>query len=105
MSEQAEEILAEEAEDERSGPSPQELRQWRAAARQLVRQFPDPALRSAALPVGEVDDEVRRLLERMTDIMMTSHGVGLAAPQIGVLRRGAGCRGGGGEGGRAPGRP
>jgi len=36
---------------------------------------------------GEVDDDVRRLLERMTDVMMTSHGVGLAAPQIGVLRR------------------
>ena len=40
-----------------------------------------------ATPVGEVDDDVRRLLERMTDVMMTSHGVGLAAPQIGVLRR------------------
>jgi peptide deformylase len=87
MSEQAEDVLTEEVEEERDGPSPQELRQWRAAARQLVRQFPDPALRSPALPVGEVDDEVRRLLERMTDIMMTSHGVGLAAPQIGVLRR------------------
>ena len=88
MSEQAPDVEYEEEEaPERTGPSPEELRAWRAAARRLVRQFPDPALRSPASPVGEVDDDVRRLLERMTDVMMTSHGVGLAAPQLGVLRR------------------
>jgi peptide deformylase len=59
----------------------------RLTALRLVRQYPDPALRSPARAVGEVDDEVRRLIERMSDIMVRSHGVGLAAPQIGVLRR------------------
>jgi peptide deformylase len=58
-----------------------------AMAMRLVRQFPDPALRSPAAHVGEVDAEVRQLAERMTDIMLRSHGVGLAATQIGVMRR------------------
>jgi peptide deformylase len=52
-----------------------------------VRQFPDPVLKNPASDVAEVDDEVRRLIDRMTDVMSTAHGVGLAAPQIGVSRR------------------
>jgi peptide deformylase len=91
LSEQAEDVEYEEEAleeaPERKGPSPEELRAWRAAAKRLVRQFPDPALRTAAAPVRHVDEDVQRLLERMADVMMTSHGVGLAAPQIGVLRR------------------
>jgi peptide deformylase len=85
MSEQAEQIEA--AGQTQVGPNPEERRAWRAAAMRLVRQFPDPVLRAAASPVGEVDDEVRGLVKRMTDVMSTAHGVGLAAPQIGVLRR------------------
>jgi peptide deformylase len=34
-----------------------------------------------------VDDEVQRLAERMLDVMERAHGVGLAAPQLGILRR------------------
>ena len=34
-----------------------------------------------------MDDDVRGLVERMADVMRRSHGVGLAAPQIGVLQR------------------
>jgi peptide deformylase len=52
-----------------------------------VRQYPDPALRNAATVVSEVDDEVQRLAERMLDVMERAHGVGLAAPQLGILRR------------------
>ena len=37
--------------------------------------------------VAEVDDEVQRLAERMLDVMERAHGVGLAAPQLGILRR------------------
>ena len=85
MSEQAENVETEE--EPQAGPTPEERRAWRAVALQLVRQFPDPVLRTAASPVGEVDDEVRRLVRRMTDVMSSAHGVGLAAPQIGVLRR------------------
>jgi peptide deformylase len=84
MSEQAEELEQEEIEP---GPSPEERREWRATALRLVRQYPDPALRNAASPVAEVDDEVRRLAARMVDVMDRAHGVGLAAPQLGVLRR------------------
>jgi peptide deformylase len=34
-----------------------------------------------------VDDDVQRLAERMVDVMDRAHGVGLAAPQLGILRR------------------
>jgi peptide deformylase len=84
MSEQAEELEQEQADP---GPSPEERREWRATALRLVRQYPDPALRNAASPVAEVDEEVRRLAARMVDVMDRAHGVGLAAPQLGVLRR------------------
>jgi peptide deformylase len=84
MSEQAEELEQEQTDP---GPSPEERREWRATALRLVRQYPDPALRNAASPVAQVDDEVRRLAARMVDVMERAHGVGLAAPQLGVLRR------------------
>jgi peptide deformylase len=84
MSEQAEELEQEQADP---GPSPEERREWRATALRLVRQYPDPALRNAASPVADVDEEVRRLAARMVDVMDRAHGVGLAAPQLGVLRR------------------
>jgi peptide deformylase len=75
-----------EAEDE-GRPTSEERRAWRVAALRLVRQYPDPALRNAATAVAEVDDEVQRLAERMLDVMERAHGVGLAAPQLGILRR------------------
>jgi peptide deformylase len=90
MSEQQAENLEQpvegEAEDE-GRPTPEERRAWRVAALRLVRQYPDPALRNAATAVAEVDDEVQELAERMLDVMERAHGVGLAAPQLGILRR------------------
>jgi peptide deformylase len=65
----------------------EERRAHHATAMVLVRQYPDPALRTPAGVVGEVDDSVRHLAERMSEVMERSHGVGLAAPQIGVMRR------------------
>jgi peptide deformylase len=67
--------------------SDEERRAHHAAAMMLVRQYPDPVLRVPADAVEEVNGDVRRLVERMTDVMRQSHGVGLAAPQLGVLRR------------------
>jgi peptide deformylase len=90
MSEQQAEHLDEPVEDEAEDegrPSPEERREWRVAALRLVRQYPDPALRNAATAVADVDDEVQRLAERMVDVMERAHGVGLAAPQLGILRR------------------
>jgi peptide deformylase len=59
----------------------------RSMALAQIRQYPDPALRLKAREVAEVDEDVRRLAERMIDLMRDAHGVGLAATQVGVLRR------------------
>ena len=55
-----------------------------------VRPFvpwPDPRLRTAAAPVGAVTDAVRALWDDMVDTMEAMPGLGLAAPQIGVMLR------------------
>jgi peptide deformylase len=59
----------------------------RRAALSLVRQYPDPVLRMKANEVGDFDESVTGLVERMTLLMDEARGVGLAAPQVGVLRR------------------
>src|ERR671934_208348 len=69
----------------------EELDAEREARRQLalaqIRQYPDPVLRMEARPVEEFDDDLRRLVTRMSDLMKDANGVGLAATQVGVLRR------------------
>lgn len=52
-----------------------------------VRQYPDPVLRMKARPVTEFDAALATLVERMVHIMQAARGVGLAAPQVGVLQR------------------
>jgi peptide deformylase len=52
-----------------------------------IRQYPDAALRLQARPVAEFDDDLRRLVERMTQLMHEARGVGLAATQVGTLKR------------------
>jgi peptide deformylase len=52
-----------------------------------IRQYGDVALRMHANEVEDYDDDLRRLVERMTALMHDAQGVGLAATQIGVLRR------------------
>jgi peptide deformylase len=79
--------LTPEEEAARERARERERREHHAMAMRLVRQYPDPALRVAATAISEVDEDVRSLVERMADIMRRSHGVGLAAPQIGVLQR------------------
>ena len=49
--------------------------------------WPDPVLKKVSRPVERVDDAVRRLLDDMSETMYAADGVGLAAPQIGELRR------------------
>ena len=69
----------------------EELDPEREARRQLalaqIRQYPDPVLRMEARPVEQFDDDLRRLVARMKDLMQEANGVGLAATQVGVLRR------------------
>jgi peptide deformylase len=64
-----------------------ELEARRMLALARIRQYGDPVLRMRAREVEEVDDDVRRLAERMTALMHEAQGVGLAATQVGVLRR------------------
>jgi len=54
-----------------------------------IRQYPDVALRLAAkeLTDDDFDDDLRRLVERMERLMHEAQGIGLAATQVGVLRR------------------
>lgn len=52
-----------------------------------ILQDGSPILRKKCRPVKEVDDYVRRLLDDMLETMHHANGMGLAAPQVGVLRR------------------
>ena len=52
-----------------------------------IRQYPDVALKMTARPVELFDDELRDLVDRMKRLMRDAHGIGLAATQVGVLRR------------------
>jgi peptide deformylase len=61
------------------------------ALRQLalgqIRRYPDPVLRERAREVDEFSDDLRALVGRMGRVMEDAHGVGLAATQLGLLRR------------------
>ncbi|HMO06697.1 MAG TPA: peptide deformylase [Paracoccaceae bacterium] len=48
---------------------------------------PDPRLKKVCDPVVEITDEVRRLADEMLETMYDAPGIGLAAPQVGVMRR------------------
>ena len=52
-----------------------------------IRVDHDPVLRAQARVVKEVDEHVRRLLDDMLETMRQAKGIGLAATQIGLLRR------------------
>jgi len=63
----------------------QEVRRLIALSR--IRQYGDGVLRMKARAVESFDDDLQRLVERMTALMHEANGVGLAATQVGVLRR------------------
>lgn len=48
---------------------------------------PDPRLKMKAKPVAAVDARIRRLMDDMAETMYAAPGIGLAAPQVGVLER------------------
>ena len=64
-----------------------ELLERREAALAHVVKFGDPVLKSAASPISNFGPELRAEVERMIAIMRDGMGVGLAATQLGVLRR------------------
>src|SRR5207237_6713983 len=59
----------------------------RRVALAQIRQYPDAALKMEARHVEEFDDDLRRLVERMKQLMVDANGIGLAATQVGVLQR------------------
>ncbi len=65
----------------------EELERRRLAALGSIRQFGDPVLRTPAREVTEFDDELAAEVQWMAQIMVDARGVGLAAPQVGALRR------------------
>mgnify|MGYP002777672660 CR=1 FL=1 len=52
-----------------------------------IVSFPDKILLTRARPVPAITDEVRRVAERMLDLMDEAEGIGLAAPQVGLSWR------------------
>lgn len=52
-----------------------------------IRLNDDEILRKKARPVSEIDEKILTLLDDMRETMYAADGVGIAAPQVGVLRR------------------
>ena len=65
----------------------QELSRRQREARRDIRVIGDPVLREHAHEVTDFDRSLRKLAKRMIRTMHDAPGVGLAAPQIGVLQR------------------
>jgi len=52
-----------------------------------IHLYPDPVLRERSARVEEFDEDLARLAAEMTRLMLEDRGLGLAAPQVGVLKR------------------
>ena len=48
---------------------------------------PDPRLKKVCVPVADVSDDLRSLADDMLETMYAAPGIGLAAPQVGILQR------------------
>ena len=74
-------------EEHEERPLDAESRARRRLALAQIRQYPDAVLRMRAREVEQFDDDLARLAEKMVQLMHDARGVGLAATQVGVLRR------------------
>lgn len=52
-----------------------------------IRKEDDPVLRKISKSVDQIDDKIITLLDDMIETMYDADGVGLAAPQVGILKR------------------
>ena len=52
-----------------------------------ILKYPDPTLKKVSLPVQSITGDTVRLIEDMVETMYAAPGVGLAAPQVGILQR------------------
>ena len=78
--------VAEDTEHEHPPVDP-ELMARRAAALERVRKFGDPVLRTKALPITVFDQKLHDEVRAMGALMHDAMGIGLAATQVGALRR------------------
>lgn len=60
---------------------------WITMALLDIITIPDPLLREASVAIERVDDDTRRLVADLFETMYDAPGIGLAAPQVGILRR------------------
>lgn len=49
-----------------------------------IIEYPDPILRARNKPINTFDDNLKKLVEEMFDIMYKTDGIGLSAPQVGI---------------------
>jgi len=56
-------------------------------AKRPILILPDPRLRAVADPIEKIDDEIKTLAKDMLETMYDAPGIGLAAPQVGELKR------------------
>ena len=56
-------------------------------AKKQIITIPDPLLRKVSLPVTSVNKEVKNLMDDMLETMYAAPGIGLAAVQVGILKR------------------
>ena len=52
-----------------------------------ILHYPDPLLKQKSLPITAFNEELKQLADNMVETMYDAPGVGLAAPQVGVLQR------------------
>lgn len=52
-----------------------------------IKKYPEEVLKKRALPVDNIDKELQRLIDNMIETMYVAPGIGLAATQVGVLKR------------------
>ena len=79
--------MADETGEARTQKLDPEAEARRRLALAQIRQYPDPVLRMRAREVEEFDGDLTKLAGRLTHLLSEANGLGLAATQIGVLRR------------------
>jgi peptide deformylase len=79
--------VADETGEVRNQKLDAEAEARRRVALAEIRQYPDPVLRMKAHGVESFDEDLDRLVERLNQLLRDANGLGLAATQVGVLRR------------------
>jgi peptide deformylase len=79
--------VADETGEVRNDKLDPEAEARRRVALAQIRQYPDPVLRMQAREVESFDEDLARLIERIGHLLRDANGAGLAATQVGVLRR------------------